>query len=566
MRPSPACLLILALALAPPAAPSLPAQDCAGGDSQILFDVDSASVNTLFGEGEVAGAGDMDGDGIPELIVGAPWASPGGNSAAGTAFVYSGATGALLYRFDGANSGDFLGVSVSGAGDVDGDGFADVIIGAQNTSLSGFTRGGSAYVYSGATGAQLFRFDGSATADVLGASVAGAGDVDGDGLDDLLVGATGVSQPSTQLNTGAAYVFSGADGSVLHVFYGQGDEDRFGSAVASAGDVDADGVPDILAGAFLADNGIALRTAGAAYVYSGATGQLLYEFLGQEHGGLLGQAVAGAGDVDGDGHADFIIAEPQADVSGRVDAGSVFVHSGRDGSVLYRLDGDRDSIRIGSAVAGPGDVDGDGYPDLLVGASGADPNTLRDAGSAFLYSGRTGLLMLRIDGQSRYGSFGLDVAGAGDVDGDSLSDFAILSAPAARVYDYKPFLLADRYSLSAAVGGRVHYSLVFPPSEAGQRYLLLASLTGTGPWMVAGGCVPLTYDALTDTLIHSPPAFVSGTAGFLGPAGDALAVLDAPPGALASYVGSRFWLAAVSYDPGLVLRRASVALSLDIQP
>ncbi|MCJ7459407.1 MAG: FG-GAP-like repeat-containing protein, partial [candidate division Zixibacteria bacterium] len=151
----------------------------------------------------VSGAGDVNNDGYADLIVGALLNSAGG-SFAGRAYVYSGQTGALLYTFTGEAAGDEFGCSVSGAGDVNKDGYADLIVGT--FAYPGGTYAGRAYVYSGQTGALLYTFTGAAANDQLGVSVSGAGDVNKDGYADLIVGAHGNSAGGSF--AGRAYVYS----------------------------------------------------------------------------------------------------------------------------------------------------------------------------------------------------------------------------------------------------------------------------------------------------------------------------------------------------------------------
>ena len=219
----------------------------------------------------VAGAGDVNRDGVPDLIVGAPFANPNGKTDAGSAFVYSGVDGAILRRIEGeigstlyVRSGDVAGYSVAGAGDVDGDGFADVIVGAPGASAS---RSGSASVYSGVDGIKLWQLDGADRGDDFGASVAGAGDVDGDGFADLIVGAP-LTDPGQTSDAGTVFIYSGKDGMTLWRLDGsfgflhsrpRGGE--LGRSVAGVGDLNGDGFVDMIVGERYADG------KGAALVY-----------------------------------------------------------------------------------------------------------------------------------------------------------------------------------------------------------------------------------------------------------------------------------------------------------
>ena len=245
-------------------------------------DVAGTAVSTgdFFGR-SVSGAGDVNGDGLTDLIVGWP----------DNARVFSGSDGSVLHNFVNDPINLFFGNSVSGAGDVNSDGFADLIVGDVRDNFTN----GSALVYSGSDGSVLYKFDG-ATSDRLGHSVSGAGDVNGDGFADLIVGIR--TAPSS------ARVFSGSDGSVLYNF-SVSPGDQFGESVSGAGDVNGDGFDDMIVGARLADNNG--PTSGSAHVFSGVDGSVLYTFDGDSAGDQFGHSVSSAGDVNGDGLADLVV-------------------------------------------------------------------------------------------------------------------------------------------------------------------------------------------------------------------------------------------------------------------
>ena len=175
-------------------------------------------------------AGDVNGDGKSDFIVGAPYADPGGRADAGSAYVYSGADGSILYQRDGGAAYDNFGLSVSTAGDVNGDGKDDFIVGAHQADPGGRDRAGSAYVYSGADGSLLYQRNGGAAYDNFGLSVSTAGDANGDGKDDFIVGAI-LANPGGKGDAGSAYVYSGADGALLDQRDGEAANDQFGYSV-----------------------------------------------------------------------------------------------------------------------------------------------------------------------------------------------------------------------------------------------------------------------------------------------------------------------------------------------
>jgi len=385
--------------------------------------------------GSVSGAGDVNNDGYADLIVGALYNDAGGTNA-GRAYVYSGQTGGLLYTFTGAAVGDLFGVSVSGAGDVNNDGYADLIVGAWYNDAGG-TEAGRAYVYSGQTGTLLYTFTGAAAYDRFGISVSGAGDVNNDGYDDLIVGANGNDAGGG--NAGRAYVYSGQTGALLYTFTGAAAYDYFGWSVSGAGDVNKDGYADLTVGAPYNDAGG--TDAGRAYVYSGQTGTLLYTFTGAAANDYFGVSVSGAGNVNNDGYADLIVGAGWNDAGGS-DAGRAYVYSGQTGALLYTFTGEAANDYFGNSVSGAGDVNGDGYADLIVGAYGNAAGGPGD-GRAYVYSGQTGGLLYTFTGETGgdwYEFFGASVSGVGDVNKDGYADLIVMNdaggTDAGRAYVY----------------------------------------------------------------------------------------------------------------------------------
>jgi predicted lipoprotein with Yx(FWY)xxD motif len=327
----------------------------------------------LFGE-SVSGAGDVNNDGFDDLIVGAPFDDNNGTSS-GSARVLSGATGETLYTFNGDGAEDLFGISVSAAGDVDNDGFDDLVVGAVLDDNNG-DASGSARVLSGATGAILHTFDGDGAGDEFGSSVSGAGDVNNDGFDDLIVGAPFDGNNGNA--SGSARVLSGATGAILHTFNGDGGGDEFGSSVSGAGDVNNDGFADLIVGAPIDGGGF-----GSARVLSGATGAILYTFNGDGGGDEFGGSVRGAGDVNNDGFDDLIVGALLDDNNGD-ESGSARVFSGATGVALYTFNGDSENDNFGISVSGAGDVNNDGFNDLIVGAR-FDDNNGPESGNARVF-------------------------------------------------------------------------------------------------------------------------------------------------------------------------------------
>ncbi len=386
----------------------------------------------------VSGIGDVNGDGLADVIIGSPGYDNGLAISVGKASVRSGADGSLLYSFLGVTPGDWFGASVSGAGDVNGDGVPDLIIGAPYSDWVG-NNSGRAFVYSGATGGLLHVFDGVVN-QRLGYAVSAAGDVNGDGFDDVIVGSE---------NMAVVRVYSGADGSLLHLVSGNPSTDfAFGHAVSGAGDVNGDGAEDFIVGASTADtNG---TNSGAAYVYSGADGSVLHVFDGVASYDSFGYSVGGGLDFNGDGFDDILVGARNATL-GAANSGVVYVFSGVDGSSLFVIGGSALGDNFGESVAASADVDGDSIPDFVVGAPLADFNGA-NTGRASVYSGADGSVIFSVDGNSNGGQLGLSVSGALDTNGDGFGDI-IVGAPIVAVAGSGSVGCASIFFLPRSLGG-----------------------------------------------------------------------------------------------------------------
>ena len=350
--------------------------------------------------------GDIDGDGLPDLLVGLE--VPG----AGQARIISASDGSLIHQLDSAGLGSTFGYPVVATGDLDGDGIRDVLVGAIRAELGGVPRG-AVRAYSGSTGAILYTLYGDVSAAVsyFGAAIAGIGDVDADGHEDFAVGVpySDVVAP----RAGLVRVFSGLHGSLLYQVEGSGDsQEQFGTRVAGISDVNADGVDDLIASSrysFFNAPG-----AGIARVFSGATGALVYEFLGSATELGLGHEVGPAGDWNADGVEEFYVSS-QSPFS--MD-GILRVHSGIDGSALRVFSSDGlDPITEGLEFVP--DQSGDGRPDVWIG----DPNYPDSShlGRCRLVHRSSFQPFLVVEGLGGEG-FGYDVASIDDVDGDGLAE------------------------------------------------------------------------------------------------------------------------------------------------
>lgn len=374
-----------------------------------------------FGK-SVAMLGDVDGDGVCDFAVGS--LHPAG-SGEGAVYVYSGATGSLIRRIDGLQKGEALGFSLAALNDVDSDGVPDLAIGAPWWFEPGGWDGGRVCVYSGATGALVWYQPSQGPRCDLGGSIANVGDIDGDGVDEVAAGAP-VFDTLAHIYAGAAYVLSGKTGAILYTWIGDEDQLSLGVSTNFVGDADGDGVPDIVVGA--SADSFADRSRGAAYLYSGSTGSLLQMWRGTIDNSKFGYGLAPMGDLNGDGCSDLAIGSVQA-------LTDVYLYSGKDGSQIGTMHGGNVQDSFGQALANAGDLDGDGIAELIVGAP-TDDSRFTLGGSVHVFNGRTRRELYKFEAEGAGGFLGSAVAGGRDVDGDSIPDFLAGApwAPHGRAY------------------------------------------------------------------------------------------------------------------------------------
>jgi len=394
--------------------------------STIVREWDGESAGDQFGW-IARNIGDVDGDGVNDVTTSAPTRTIDGAANAGKVYVYSTKSGKLLWSADGPPGGQ-LGLGIEAAGDTNKDGIPDVVAAAPFAD--------KAYVYSGRDGKVLLSLDAPQKAEGFGRHVADTGDVNGDGYADVIVGAP--LNDAAAEDAGRAYVYSGKDGSLLLTLTGESAGDQFGAAVAGArdeehlfvlvgapnagpshtgrtyvyasltekpafviesddtgaqlggmfisvvGDVDADGTPDVYASDW--PNNAKGRSTGRIYVHSGKTGARLLTLTGEAAGDGFGIGPADAGDVDGDGHDDLVVGAWQH-AGAAASGGKVYLYSGKDGSLIRAWTGKVMGETFGFDATGMGDVDGDGSIDLLLTSAWSAIHGSR-SGRVFLISSR----------------------------------------------------------------------------------------------------------------------------------------------------------------------------------
>ena len=442
--------------------------------------------------------GDVDNDGTFDIGVGVPYfAGNGANS--GKVYLYSGATGEFIRSHQGNAENEWFGYEIAGVGDVTGDGHSEYLIcRPRSINFQQYFGPGEVVLYSGATGDSLEAWStsdgfglgtGAQCAGAGNIDTGGIGDVNGDGTPDFLF--TSLIASTSNGLAGKVHVISGADwDDVLYSFEGEAPINLFGFGIGGTGDLNGDGCDDIIVGAPNAGSG----SRGRAYIFSGCTGDpfpfspLEPDTTGAFYGFLFAK---GPGDVNADGVPDLSVTDLQDSEEGAL-AGKAYVYSGVDGSLLHKFIGDEPSDGFG-AGRGCGDVDHDGHNDLLFSAF-TDPQEATGAGSAFVFSGKDGSILREVRCNLEGDSFGFSTVGVGDLDDDGALEFMVSATnhdgagvDRGRVYVIAGDIFPDpaEVSLPEVERGPILQVEVGPNPASNRAVVSFAPVPGAGPGEVS---------------------------------------------------------------------------------
>ena len=415
----------------------------------------------------VASGGDFNGDGVMDFAYSAPCTTIGSMPQAGRVFVRSGKTDRIFKRVRGTQIDGFLGARLAFVGDIDGDGKDELAVGSPGFDVLDISlpdtillNAGKVDIYSRTQAEPILTILGKELNALFGSSIAGISDVNGDGVRDLVIGATGEKKPLRSRRTGAVHTYSGANGLLLDTIYGDKTGQRHGTTVTNIGSIDGDENDEIVVTAFKSPEGgveesgyyevktvteftgtelfwdrgakkdrlgessdstgddnrfivgapgrnlDGLRDVGVVVAYD-STGTRLFEVADNNAQKLaaFGHAVAALGDVNGDGVGDYAASAPFADYlisqteGFLLDAGRISILDGTNGARLWSADGDFLRSRMGFGLAGGIDYNNDGVPDVVAGSPGDAPKGRRGAGSVKILSGSDGEVLAEFAGK-----------------------------------------------------------------------------------------------------------------------------------------------------------------------
>ena len=291
--------------------------------------------------------------------------------------------------------------------------------------------------------------------------------------------------------------------------------------------------------------------------------------------GYFGMSVSNAGDINQDGIEDVMVGSPWARPDGVTRTGAVFVYSGSDGTQLMQIDGLHDGETFGRAVSSAGDFNDDGHADFLASSVGEVPSGLTYSGEVDLYSGVDGSLMYRWSSEDSPNYYGTSVSSTNDINGDGLREILVgdvfvehggpLRSGSASLLSFKPFLSSDLNTISVGSGGTLTLENDFPIAADGHDFKVLMSASGTGPSHY-GVDIPLTQDGLVlDTFAGIYPfATPTNMHGILDASGDATSTLTIAGGLPTNLIGRNIYMAAIANSTGQLPEFSSAVVRVEM--
>ena len=566
MKPLSIALVPLALPLTLLLAPALSAQQRVHD----LGTIDNGVSSLGFGHESVANMGDLDGDGIDDLACGA-YSSTTNPVGDGTVFVLSGRTWREITRIDGQDHSGRFGQCVANLGDVDKDGVPDIGIGAiYAPRIANQSGPGVAFIYSGKTRKLIHRLQPiqSAVTGEFGKSMAGLGDVDGDGYADFAIGAP------RENNRGYVYIYSGKTGTVLHKCAASVPVSEFGQSIVSLSDIDGDKIDDV---------GVLARRAtvsssqvpGPIWIFSGKTGFQIRRIDPTTYGLPDPEPLLRSiPDLDGDKKPDLVIAFPKFN-PGNYYQGEVHAFSSTTGKLVSTCRAPRTSTNYGF---GRGfdtlpDMDGDGSPEILIGdiqyATG-----LPSTGAILVFAAKTGKLQSTIvSGLSSQPSVSLGyiVSSLGDLNRDGNPDFytRFTSSKTTEVgmclLSARPVdMSSDRRSISIFKGGKAVLSIHAGPKHSKDLCMVIGSASGSYPGLMIGGKkLHLNLDSYLSFTLAAPHAVFFNNQSFLDAQGRGQVGFTMPLGLDPSLAGATLHHSCLLLGTG-GLDFANIAIPLEI--
>ena len=367
--------------------------------------------------------GDINADGSADYLVAASAHRDANQIEIGKVYLYSGTDGSLIREYLGSNNGSRMGFDMAAMGDINSDGVPDYVIAEPDGFMSAGLNFGWVHMYSGADGSVIHTWTGSETDTKFGEQVENVGDWDGDGVNDLAIGEPFFN--SDALRCGRVQVFSGVTGLELISIQGPEEHSNFGVRIYGPGDINNDGSVDLMVQRRLTGTDI-LKS--MVDVYSGRTEKRIATLRSPRHhaypSNSFGHGMIALDDWNGDGFQEIAISDFTAGLGGLESRGLIWIYDGRTGLVVKTIAGHAEQRWLGHPLVGLGDVDGDGFRDFAAGQLGHENHLIANGAVAF-FSGGTGQLMDRLQGQIHHGRFGFCIGDATDLNGDGRAEVLI---------------------------------------------------------------------------------------------------------------------------------------------